>query len=56
MEDKSWRRESLRHGLLSLQFFDEEGSVYVCLCPSGESLERNCRGGRVIYKSEYVAG
>ena len=40
--------------MASIQLFDQNGSVYVCLCASGESLEGNSRGGKVILKSEDI--
>ena len=38
----------------SIQFFDHNGSVYVWLCASSQSLEPNRRGRSVILKSENI--
>ena len=38
----------------SVQFLDDNGSVYVCLCAPGQSLEGNRRGRSVILKSEDI--
>ena len=39
----------------SIQFFDDNGSVYVWLCASSCGLEANPRGRSVILKSENIS-